>query len=266
MKKTIFLTALVFACGVSAFAITGKEVVDRYFSVNPAPDFSSTTFKVDTYSKAGKLEDSHTLKQFGRDRNELTETSFEVVKSPSNRGTRLLQSQKKNGSDSRWIYMPSLKTTRKIGVTDGSKSFIGTEFTYNDTSMRDADEDTHELLNENGTVTVGGKTYSCYIVKSVPVVKKHLEFDYRVQYFDKTSMIPVRIEYFNKVDKMTKTMEVTSLSSVTGATGKKHNLRQVAETVNLVTGRRSVLTVLSMECDKSLKDSYFTQQWLSTGK
>ncbi len=265
MKKFISLSALVLSCCASVFAISGAEVVDKYFANNPAPDFSKTQFKVESF-KNGKLDESITLAQYGRNKNDLTETVFEVTKSPQMKGTRFLQSQKKNAGDARWIYMPSLRTTRKIGAQDGSKSFVGTEFTYNDTALRDTDEDTHSIVNENASIKVGSTTYSCYAVKSVPKVKRNLEFDYRIQYFDKKTYIPVRIEYFNKANKMTKTLEVVKLTSLKGASGKTHNLRQVTESTNLVTGRKSVLTILSMELDKSLKSSYFTQQWLSTGK
>jgi hypothetical protein len=34
----------------------------------------------------------------------------------------------------------------------------------------------------------------------------------------------------------------------------------------MLTGHRSVLTILSMELDKELKATYFSQNWLSTGK
>ncbi len=264
MKKLIAATVAL-ACCASSFAITGKEVVEKYFSENPAPAFSRTEFKVESF-KNGKLEDSLTLAQYGRNKNAMTETVFEVIKSPGLKGTRFLQSQKKNSADARWIYTPALKSVRKIGSQDGGKSFVGTEFTYNDTALRDIDDDKHTLVSENQSITVGGSSYNCYVVKSVPVSKRNIEFDYRVQYFDKNSMIPVRIEYFDKNGKMTKKMDVMKLEVLTGAKGVKHNLRKIAEITNMATGRSSVLTILSMELDRELKATYFSQNWLSTGK
>lgn len=264
MKKLVTFVGAVLCCA-SSFAITGKEVVDKYFSENPAPVFSRTEFKVESF-KNGKIDDSLTLIQFGRNKNELTETVFEVTKNPGLKGTRFLQSQKKNTADARWIFTPALKSVRKIGSQDGAKSFVGTEFTYNDTALRDTDEDNHTLVSENQSVSVGNSTYNCYIVKSDPKSKRNIEFDYRIQYFDKNSMIPVKIEYFDKSGKMVKKMEVTKLEQLVGVSGKKYNLRKVAEITNMQTGRRSVLTILSMELDKELKSTYFSQNWLSTGK
>lgn len=264
MKKLVTFVGAVLCCA-SSFAITGKEVVDKYFSENPAPVFSRTEFKVESF-KNGKIDDSLTLIQFGRNKNELTETVFEVTKNPGLKGTRFLQSQKKNTADARWIFTPALKSVRKIGSQDGGKSFVGTEFTYNDTALRDTDEDNHTLVSENQSVSVGNSTYNCYVVKSDPKSKRNIEFDYRIQYFDKNTYIPVKIEYFDKSGKLVKKMEVTKLEQLTGVSGKKYNLRKVAEITNMQTGRRSVLTILSMELDKELKATYFSQNWLSTGK
>ena len=264
MKKLVTLVGILFCC-MSLSAITGKEVVDNYFFKNPAPAFSKTEFKVESF-RNGKIEDSITIIQFGRNKNDLTETVFEVTKNPSLKGTRFLQSQKLRSADARWIFTPTLKTVRKIGSQDGAKSFVGTEFTYNDTALRETDKDNHSLISENQDITVGSASYNCYVVKSDPKSKRNIEFDYRIQYFDKNTYIPVKIEYFDKSGKLVKRMEVTKLEQLVGATGKKHNLRRVAEITNMLTGRRSVLTIISMELDKELKATYFSQNWLSTGK
>lgn len=264
MKKLVAFTAVMFSFA-SVFAITGKEVVEKYFEMNPAPLFSKTEFKVETF-KNGKIEDAITLVQFGRNKNDLTETVFEVTKNPSLKGTRFLQSQKTKSADARWIYMPSLKAVRKIGSNDGAKSFVGTEFTYNDTALRTVEKDTHELVSENQSLTLGGTTYNCYVVKSVPVQKKGLEYDSRVLYYDKNTFIPVKIEYFDKTGKMTKVVEVKQLDKLQGAGGKTYNVRRVTDFTNTQTNRRSTLTILSMELDNELKSTYFTQNWLSTGK
>ena len=264
MKKLIIFVGALFCC-MPLSAITGKEVVDNYFFKNPAPAFSKTEFKVESF-RNGKIEDSITIIQFGRNKNDLTETVFEITKNPSLKGTRFLQSQKKNSSDARWIFTPALKTVRKIGSQDGAKTFVGTELTYNDTALRETDKDNHSLISENQSVTVGSVSYNCYTVKSVPIQRKGLEYEYRIQYFDKNTYIPVKIEYFDKSGKLIKKMEVTKLEPLVGATGKKHNLRRVTEITNMLTGHRSVLTILSMELDKELKATYFSQNWLSTGK
>ena len=263
MKKSIVAALLSIACS-AAFSLSGRDVVQKYFDTNPAPKFSKTTFKVDSY-KGKSLDDSIILEQYGRNKNGLTETVFEVTKSASSRGTRLLQSQKK-GEDARFIYMPSLRTVRRIGIQDQTKSFVGTEFTYNDTSLRDIDDEEHELVSENQSVKTEGGNFNCWVVKSVPKSKREVEYDYRVQYFDHTSVMPIKIEYFDKTGKPMKTMTIKKLGTITGKSGTKHYTRLVTEMLNLKTNRSSVITIQKQILDEPLKDSYFTQNWLSTGK
>lgn len=263
MKKSILVGFMTIACS-AAFAITGREVMQKYFEINPAPAFSRTTFKVDSY-KGASLDETITLEQYGRNKNALTETVFEVTKSPSLKGTRFLQSQKK-GDDARFIYMPSLRTVRRIGVQDQTKSFVGTEFSYNDTAMRDIDDDDHELLYENASVKIDTYNYTCWVIKSTPHSKKAVEYDYRIQYYDQKTAMPVKVEYFDKAGKMTKVMEIKKLGEITGKTGKKHYTRMVTTMTNMKTGRSSTLSLLNQILDDPLKDSYFTQNWLSTGK
>ena len=65
---------------------------------------------------------------------------------------------------------------------------------------------------------------------------------------------------------MTKVVEVKQLDKLQGAGGKTYNVRRVTDFTNTQTNRRSTLTILSMELDNELKSTYFTQNWLSTGK
>ncbi|MBR0031830.1 MAG: outer membrane lipoprotein-sorting protein [Treponema sp.] len=265
MKKIILSGLLAAACAAS-FALSGKDVVQKYFDTNPAPSFSKTLFICDSF-KGGKLDDSVTVEQCGRHRNGLTETVFEIVKNPSLKGTRFLQSQKK-GDDARFIYAPALRTVRRIPVQDKSKQFVGSEYTYNDTSLRDIDEDDHELIDEKALVRIDSASYTCWAVKSTPHSKREVEYDYRIAYYDQNTVMPVKTEYFDRTGKLVKTMEIKKLVSIKGKMGKSHWCRQVCEIVNKRTGRSSVITVKSQILDDSalVKDGYFNQNWLSTGK
>ncbi|MBQ3670061.1 MAG: outer membrane lipoprotein-sorting protein [Treponema sp.] len=265
MKKMILAGVIAVACG-AAFALTGTEVVQKYFDTNPAPSFSRTVFTCDSY-KGGKLDDSLTLEQFGRHRNGLTETVFEVVKSASLKGTRFLQSQKK-GDDARFIYAPALRTVRRIPVQDKSKQFCGSEFTYNDTSMRELEDDDHELVDEKALVRIASISYTCWAVKSTPHSKKDVEYDYRIAYYDQNTVMPVKTDYFDRSGKLMKTMEIKKLVPIQGKMNRKHWCRQVCEMSNKRTGRYSVITVKNQILDdaSTVKDGYFTQNWLSTGK
>ncbi len=51
--------------------------------------------------------------------------------------------------DDKWLYLPAMKKTRRIsGKSSKTDYFMGSDFTYNDMSMRNVDEEKHQLLRE----------------------------------------------------------------------------------------------------------------------
>src|SRR3990172_1448528 len=50
--------------------------------------------------------------------------------------------------DDRWLYIPALKLVRRIAASDKRSSFAGSDFSYEDVSGREPEEDTHKLLKE----------------------------------------------------------------------------------------------------------------------
>ena len=92
--------------------------------------------------------------------------TFLEIKAPANvKGTRFLMVAKDGGTDQR-IYLPSLGKVRRItGESEGTESFLGTDFSYNDMSylQRDSSLDTYKILREE---EYGGTL--CYVIEGVP--------------------------------------------------------------------------------------------------
>jgi hypothetical protein len=151
-------------------------------------------------------------------------------------------------------------------MTERTKSFGGTELTYNDMTIRNEDEDKNEITDPNAKINVGGTDYTCWIMKSVPKKLSEVEYHYRLSWFDKKTYIPVRIEFYNEKDKMIKTYECLKIDMVKGKTGIEYPLRRKSLVVNLVTGRKTYVTVKDFVFDEPISDGYFSQNWLITGK
>ena len=65
---------------------------------------------------------------------------------------------------------------------------------------------------------------------------------------------------------MIKLSEVETLEMVKGVTGIEYPLRRSTLVTNLVTNRKSRVSVKEFKFDEKISDSYFTQSWLGTGK
>ena len=58
-----------------------------------------------------------------------------------------------------WIYLPVFRKIKKLNSEDQKKSFMGSDFTYDDISNRNLDEDDHSIITSD-------KKY--FYIKSVP--------------------------------------------------------------------------------------------------
>ncbi|WP_191017887.1 outer membrane lipoprotein-sorting protein [Treponema zioleckii] len=277
MKLTKLLAPMAFALTISSYAFADEAYdVMKKFSTLKAPDYSESQMNLDVIEKSGKV-DHQVMMQYGNRKNGLINTVFEFVTSKESKGTRVLQMEKTAKDDDRWIYMPSLRQTRRIPSSERSKSFVGCEFTYNDMSIRHVDDDTHEMVNANESITINGNTngakygtatYNCWKIKSTPVKKSTVEYSYRYSWIDKNTYLPVKMEYYDKKDtsKLYKTFIIEKVETVTGATGIKYPLRRSCLITNEITGRKTRVSVTNIKWDKKIPDSYFTQNWLTTGK
>ena len=94
-----------------------------------------------------------------------------------------------------WIYLPVLRKIRRVTIRDPGDSFLNSELTYADVTLRAVDEDTHKLL---GVKDVGSRQF--YVVESTPKESKPL-YSKRVQWFEKKSnmddCVNERIDYYN---------------------------------------------------------------------
>lgn len=266
MKKTKFLIGALAAfvlCSVSADE--AFDVVAKSASL-PVPFASQSNLAMDLY-KNGKLEEHRVIRQIGRKNSAgLKETIFDFREPNSVKDTRLLQAEKSAKDDDKWIYLPSLRTTRRIAAAERQKSFVGSDFTYNDMTIRQADEDTHEMINANASKTVAGNSYNCWEIKSTPI-KKNVEFSYRNQWIDKKSLLPVYVEYYDKKGALLKIQSIEKIAYIKSeANDTVYTIRMFNRLENVQTKHTTTVAVINAVYDGKVKDSYFTQSWLNTGK
>ena len=269
MKKFIasVLAALVFTLA-AAQDKTAEEIAEIFADNKRVPDNSYALLHIDNISPDGSVTEHMVVNEYGGSHGEDLKSLVIEFKTPADKkNMRVLQSQKRGKNDDRWVYTPSLRSVRRIPMSERYRSFAG-EYTYNDMTVREPEEDKNEMLAANAAVTVNGKTYTCYKIKSTPYKKSEVEYGYRITFFDRETYLPVRIEYYDKKDsqKMTKLYEITQVEWVKGKTGIKYPLRRENVLTNLATNRKTRIRVVDFEFDDPISDSYFTQSWLQTGK
>ncbi|MDD7450916.1 MAG: outer membrane lipoprotein-sorting protein [Treponema sp.] len=260
MKLTKILSAAIIVSAVSSvFALDGRTVMQNAYDVKE-PYFSHALVQMDLISKDGSVE-SRKVEEYGRSRDNIKDAVFVFLDPPSVKNTRFLQKENKDRDDDKWIYMPKLRQVTRINSSDGDKSFVGTEFTYDDMSTREVDDDTHELLAE----TEKKGKFECAKVKSTPKDPADSQYLYRISWVDKETWIPVYIEMYDKKGKLLKVNEITEIEHPTGINNTVYNIPAVSSMKNVQNGRQTNLKLLQLVVDKKIPAGVFTTNFLDTG-
>ncbi len=265
ISKVLTALALTLSLGASAaFADEkGTDIMQKAKDVRK-PDYTHSMVEMILTEKDGSKE-VRSVEEYGRNydsgNGERVTDVVMLFLSPANiKNTRFLQKENIGKDDDKWIYLPELKNTRRVNSSEGSKSFMGTDATYDDLSTREINEDDHQYQGEEAK-NVRGTTYNCYKVKEVPYDKKSSQYNYRITWVDKETYVPVYTEMYDKRDKLIKTMEVPTIKNVKGYTITISTIM-----TNVQTGHSTSLEIKKLQLDNPIPARVFTSNFLNTGK
>ncbi len=149
--------------------------------------------------------------------------------------------------DDRWLYLPALSLVKRIAAGDKRTSFVGSDFLYEDVSGRSLAEDTHELIET---------TDKFFVVKNAPKQPDTVEFSYYHVSIDRKNFIPMKMEFFDKNNKLYRTIESVKVETI-------QDFPTVVKSVvtNLQTGSKTEMEFSNVQYDIKLED-IFTERYL----
>lgn len=112
--------------------------------------------------------------------------------------------------DDRWLFIPAVRMVKRIAANDKRSSFVGSDFTYEDVSGRDIQDEKGTLVRSEN---LGGRP--CFVIEGVP--KEKSSYARRLSWIDKEHFLPLKEEFMNdKGDKVRSFSadEVTRISGV----------------------------------------------------
>jgi outer membrane lipoprotein-sorting protein len=172
-------------------------------------------------------------------------------------GTRFLTMENPGGEDDRWIFLPDRGRVQRIAASDGSKSFVGTDFSNDDISSADrrADLDRHSLLREED---LGNNP--CYVIQSVPKDGSY-QYSKMIQWIDKNNRVCRRIELYDKRNTLVKTLEILRVEERSGRLSPIQT-----RMTSHAAGTYTQINVDDIRYDARIPDGIFTQEYLATGR
>lgn len=153
--------------------------------------------------------------------------------------------------DDRWLFVPAINMVRRIAAQDKRSSFVGSDFTYEDVSGRDIEDDTHALAREE---KLGTK--DCYVIKSTPKAAD-VDYSHKLSWIDKGTSLPLKEEYYDKRGEMYKVFSADEIKDIKGfPTITKRTMK------NLQSSHMTEVTYLNADYNLGIEDSLFTERYL----
>ena len=146
--------------------------------------------------------------------NDISHTFILFLTPADVKDTTFLVLEKGNeADDDQWIYLPAMRKVRKISSSEKDKSFMGTDFSYDDMSNRDVDSYEWTLVKREEW-----KGEMCYVVKGVRKDKDKAVYDHSLFWVREKDWIPVKALMFDKKqpERVSKVMLVNELKEIQG--------------------------------------------------
>ena len=153
--------------------------------------------------------------------------------------------------DDRWLFIPAINMVKRIAAQDKRSSFVGSDFTYEDVSGRDLEDDTHVIDREE---KIGDR--DCYVVKSTPK-GGDADFGHKLTWVDKTNFLPLKEEQYDKRGARYKLFTADKVADIQGIpTVVKRSMK------NLQSGHRTEVAYLNTGYNLGIEDSLFSERFL----
>ncbi len=153
--------------------------------------------------------------------------------------------------DDRWLFVPAINMVRRIAAQDKHSSFVGSDFTYEDVSGRDVEDDIHEILREE---RLGEK--DCYVIKSTPKAKD-VDYSYKLSWVDKANYLPLKEEYYDRKGELYKVFTADEVQDIKGfPTVTKRTMK------NIQSGHKTEVVFTKVDYNTGIEDSLFSERFL----
>jgi len=261
-RKIIFVVIAFALTGAFVFAQTAPPSMDAVSIVQQSrnrikADTVSTRSKMVITAKNGSTSE-RTIDQYTKKDSKGNNRAIIVFQDPASvKGTRFLTIENQGKANDQWIYLPSLGKVRRIAASEGSGSFMGSDFSYDDISSADrsADLDTHKILREEKF-----QDKDCYVIESTPKDSSY-QYSKMIQWIDKSNFVNYKVELYDKKGTQVKLLEIPEYREVQGRLAA-----MVTKMTTLAAGTSTSLNVSLLKYDDPIPEGVFTTNYLETGR
>lgn len=245
-SRTIIGTLLTLGLAGSLLAISGDQVLQRMEeAMRPGEDMMATE-RMTVIPSDGSEE----VMEIGA--YQKGEKMLICIVSPeefAGIGVLVLPQEEGPGEEI-YLYLPAFRAVKKIEAEARSEGFVGSDFAYEDLTMKYADKYEVKELQEEA---------EAYILKLAPKPDAAISYGEARMRVDRESFIPSKAE-FDKAGELFKVMQLSEVIEVPSSKDEEKSYltptRIEMETVKK--GSKTVVELLEVEYDTGLEDDFFT--------
>jgi outer membrane lipoprotein-sorting protein len=188
------------------------------------------------------------IKDYGK----LSKRYIRFTAPASIEGTAFLAWENEDRSDDQFLYLPELGRVRRIVSTQKDRSFVNSDFTYEDLEKRKVDKDTHRILRSERY-----EQYECWVLESIPKALGDSQYSKVVSWIAKDRLMPVKAEYYDKSNRLVKRLVVRQLDKIDGIwTALETEMQDLAKE------HRTRMKTLEIRYNRGIADRVFTEDYL----
>ena len=165
------------------------------------------------------------------------------------KGTKILSYTDDGGEEFQYLFLPSLRRTKRITGTSKAGAFMGSEFSYDDVSRDSINDYTYKLLKSTG---------KHYQVEMIPK-KKGNSYSKKIATVLKSKPVISKLKLYNKGKKHIKTISFSEFKKYKG----KYWLPSLIKAVNKRSSRTSTMRRSKISFDGRYSERDFKKEALS---
>jgi len=227
-------------------ALTADAIAKRTLRADAfAWEGAKTRLKMVLVAPDGKRQE-RAMEVTARREGKLLQSLLRFSAPPELAGTAFLMREQGGGASEQYVYLSGLKRTRRIVGREREGSFMGSDFTYADLQpIAPAQVSNARLADE----AVGKE--DCYVIESKLAAESGSPYARIVTWVRKTDFVALRTRFFDKQDKLVKTLYARRVRELDG--------KQVVVEARMQSesGHATELLIESIERRDDLSDAMF---------
>ena len=243
-----------FTVFVQAGQLTGRDVIIRMESTEKV---RTTKMKIKlTHTEIRRDKEKVRTRELVRylkrykNGNYKSKSLLRFIKPDIVRGTGFLIWSNRSGGNDQWLFLPKLKTAKRIESKAKTQRFMNTEFSYEDLESFNQSDEQYFLKGEEN---LNGRR--CYIVEVIG----HTQTQYkrRLVWIDSKDWLLRKVEFYDKNNKLFKILTINEYQKF-----ENYYFSTKLIMKNIQTSSQTVMDVSDIKYNIDLPDDYFTKESL----